>query len=138
CFRNLLFAVPLSAISFATTPALADGCHLDIQDVRDVSAVVDALTLRIDDDYDVRLAGVEVAALKSVDCSKYFAGMIGQHVILRVEHDDPNRYGRQTGLLFLDHAARSVQSELLARGEALPSADVTNKACAAELAAAET
>lgn len=138
CFRNPLFAVPLSAISFATTPALADGCQLDIQGEGVVSAVVDARTLRLEDGRDVRLAGVEVAALKSDDRRSNLAGLIGQHVILRGEHDDPDRYGRQTGLLFLDHAARSVQSELLARGEALASADVTNKACAAELAAAET
>lgn len=137
CFRNLLFAMPC-VISFAIPPALADGCQLDVQGEGVVSAVIDARTLRLEDGRDVRLAGVEVVALESDNGHSSLAGLIGRHVILRGEHGDPDRYGRQSGFLFVEHAVASVQSELLARGEALASADVTDKACAAELATAET
>ena len=56
---------------------------------------------------------------------------------MRGENDAPDRYGRQPAFVFADEAGTSVQSLLLARGEALVSAHITDKACAAELAAAE-
>lgn len=138
CLRNLLFAVLPYVISFAIPSALADGCQLDVQGEGVVSAVIDARTLRLEDGREVRLAGVEVVARDSDNRRSSLARLIGQHVILRGEHGDPDRYGRQSSFLFLEHAASSVQSELLARGEALASADVADKGCAAELATAET
>ena len=70
--------------------------------------------------------------------SQHSPGLIGRRVTLRGERDDPDRYGRQTAFIYLGLSASSVQSDLLARGDALVSADVTDKACAAELTAAET
>ncbi|MEH6951602.1 thermonuclease family protein [Nitrobacter sp. NHB1] len=102
-----------------------------------MSAVIDARTLRLDDGRDVRLAGIEVVATDSDDRRPALAALIGRHVILRGQRDDPDRYGRQSAFIYLDPSATSVQSELLARGKALASADVANKACAAELATAE-
>jgi hypothetical protein len=49
----------------------------------------------------------------------------------------PDRYGRQPAFAFLVGAETPVQSELLRRGEALVSTEVTDKDCAAVLAAAE-
>lgn len=135
--RIILLAVLLCALSFGAAPALAESCQWDIQGEGVVSAVIDARTLRLEDGRDIRPAGIEVVALESGDRRSSLAGLIGQHVILRGKHGDPDRYGRQSGFLFFEHAASSVQSQLLARGEALASADVTDKACAAELAAAE-
>lgn len=122
---------------FSVAPALANGCQLVIQGEGVVSAVIDPRTLRLEDGRDIRLAGIEIVAPGSGDRQPALAGLIGQHVILRGEYGDPDRYGRQSGFLFLKYSTSSVQSQLLARGEALASADVTDKACAAELATAE-
>lgn len=134
---NILLAVLLCGISFDAAPALADGCQLDIQGEGVVSAVIDPRTLRLEDGRDVRLSGVEVVAGESANRRPALAALVGRRVILRGERDDPDRYGRQTAFIYLEPSASSVQSDLLARGDALVSADVTDKACAAELAAAE-
>ena len=53
---------------------------------------------------------------------------------MRGDDDAPDRYGRQPAFVFLDGSPRhSVQSVLLAQGEALVSADVADKDCAAAL-----
>jgi hypothetical protein len=122
---------------FSAAPTLADGCQPVIQNDGVVSAVIDPRTLRLDDGRDVRLAGVEVIAGEAANRQPALAGLIGRRVILRGERDDPDRYGRQTAFIYLGPSAISVQSDLLARGDALVSADVTEKACAAELTAAE-
>ena len=123
---------------FSAAPTLADGCQPVIQNDGVVSAVIDPRTLRLDDGRDVRLAGVEVVAGEAANRQPALAGLIGRRVTLRGERDDPDRYGRQTAFIYLGPSASSVQSDLLARGDALVSADVTDKACAAELTAAET
>jgi endonuclease YncB( thermonuclease family) len=138
CTRNILLGALLCGLSFgATAPSVAAGCQFDIQGDGVVSAIIDARTLRLEDGRDVRLAGVEVVAGDSDDRRPALAALIGRHVILRGERDDPDRYGRQSAFIYIEPSASSVQSELLARGEALASADVTDKTCAAELAAAE-
>jgi hypothetical protein len=61
----------------------------------------------------------------------------GREVELRGEDDTPDRYGRQPAFVFLAGSETLVQGELLARGEALVSATVTDNDCAANLSAAE-
>ena len=61
----------------------------------------------------------------------------GRDVTLHGEDDAPDRYGRQPAFVFADGSETSVQGELLAAGEALASAEVADKDCAAALAAAE-
>jgi endonuclease YncB( thermonuclease family) len=122
----------------APATSLAAGCQFDIQGESVVSAVVDARTLRLEDGREVRLAGVEVVAGEPEDRKPALTALIGRHVILRGERDDPDRYGRQSVFLYyLEPSAGSVQLDLLARGEAIASADVADKSCATELAAAE-
>ena len=118
-------------------PSFASGCEFGFLDGGVVSAAIDPRTIRLDDGRDVCLAGIEVAANRSGDRQPVLAALIGRHVILRGESDGPDRYGRQTAFVFADPSAPSVQSELLARGEALISSDAADNACAAELAAAE-
>jgi hypothetical protein len=60
-----------------------------------------------------------------------------REVELRGEDDTPDRYGRQPAFVFLPPAGTLVQAELLAQGEALVSATVTDKDCAGVLMAAE-
>ena len=61
----------------------------------------------------------------------------GREVTLHGDDDTPDRYGRQAAFVFVAGSEHSVQSELLRRGEALVSADIADKNCAAALAAAE-
>jgi hypothetical protein len=56
---------------------------------------------------------------------------------LRGDDDTPDRYGRQPAFVFLPPSETLVQDELLAQGEALVSATVADKECAAVLLAAE-
>jgi endonuclease YncB( thermonuclease family) len=118
----------------ATHPALAAGCNFEPQGEGRVVAILDARTLRMEDGREVRLAGIETSA---ADTSTLRALVAGRDVALRGETDAPDRYGRQPAFVFADSADMPVQSQLLARGEALVSADIGDKACAAELAAAE-
>jgi hypothetical protein len=61
----------------------------------------------------------------------------GRDVTLHGEDDSPDRYGRQGAFVFVTGSEYSVQSEMLRRGEALVSADIADKKCAAALATAE-
>jgi endonuclease YncB( thermonuclease family) len=118
----------------ATHPALAAPCSFEPQGEGRVNAIIDARSFRMEDGREVRLAGIETIATNSSALSALVAG---RDVALRGETDAPDRYGRQPAFVFADSAGTPVQSLLLARGEALVSADIADKACAAELAAAE-
>jgi endonuclease YncB( thermonuclease family) len=129
-------AVVLSAIApTATGPALAaSACSFEPQGEGRVSAIIDARTFRMDDGREVRLAGIETVTDGSAALSALVAG---RNVSLRGETDAPDRYGRQPAFVFVEQAAAPVQHQLLAQGQALVSATIADKACAAELAAAE-
>jgi endonuclease YncB( thermonuclease family) len=129
---ELLCAIVLAAA--AANPALAGPCSFEPQGEGRVSAIIDARSFRMDDGREVRLAGIETIR---ADTSTLGALVAGRDVALRGATDAPDRYGRQPAFVFADSAGTSVQSLLLARGEALVSADIGDKACAAELAAAE-
>ena len=87
------------------------------------------------------MKSVSPASCRSADKTKATAALAaviaGRDVTLRGEDDAPDRYGRQPAFVFLPGSETPVQSELLRRGEALVSAEMANKDCAAELAAAE-
>jgi endonuclease YncB( thermonuclease family) len=135
--RRFLTAVlpPGMMLAFvATHPALAGPCSFEPQGEGRVAAIIDARSFRMEDGREVRLAGIETS---SADTAALSALVAGRDVALRGETDAPDRYGRQPAFVFADRSDRPVQSLLLARGEALVSAVTTDKACAAELAAAE-
>jgi hypothetical protein len=91
----------------------------------------------------VILAGIEPAAsgdeagAKASGITALSAIVAGRDVTLRGEDDTPDRYGRQPALVFLSGSDTSVQATLLTQGDALSSATVTDRDCAATLAAAE-
>jgi endonuclease YncB( thermonuclease family) len=114
--------------------AAASACSFEAQGEGRVGAIIDARSFRMEDGREVRLAGIEVETDGSTALASLAAG---RSVTLRGETDAPDRYGRQPAFVFVDAADRSVQSALLERGEALVSGTVADKACAAELAAAE-
>jgi endonuclease YncB( thermonuclease family) len=119
----------------AANPATAAPCSLTPQGEGRVSAIIDARTFRMDDGREVRLAGIETMTTEGA--AALGALVAGRNVILRGETDAPDRYGRQPAFVFVEQAEASVQHQLLAQGDALVSSTVTDKACAAELLAAE-
>jgi endonuclease YncB( thermonuclease family) len=135
-FRGACIAAAvLGAIApIVTGPALAaSACSFEPQGEGRVSAIIDARTFRMDDGREVRLAGIETTA----NTATLSALIAGRDVTLRGETDAPDRYGRQPAFVFVDQAETSVQNQLLAQGDALVSGTIAEKACAAELAAAE-
>jgi endonuclease YncB( thermonuclease family) len=135
-YHRFVMAVLLCAmmLAAAVNPAAAAGCSFEPQGEGRVGAIIDARTFRMDDGREVRLAGVETIA---ADTSALSALVAGRDVTLRGESDAPDRYGRQPAFVFADSTDTPVQSLLLARGLALVAGTVADKACAAELAAAE-
>lgn len=114
--------------------ARAGACQFEAQGEGRVAAVTDARSLRLDDGREVRLTGIEpVAATKQA----LTALLAGRDVTLRGSDDTPDRYGRQLALVFVAGNDTPVQGLLLAQGEALVSAEISDKDCAAALLAAE-
>jgi endonuclease YncB( thermonuclease family) len=142
----------------AAGPAGAAGCAFEPQGEGRVAAVIDPRSFRLQDGREVRLAGIEpVIPEKSLQkpssekpssekpsSEKLLANrapalaaiLSDREVKLRGEDDTPDRYGRQPAFVFL-LPETLVQEELLAQGEALVAATVTDKDCAAALMAAE-
>ncbi len=132
-------ALPCSLMLVAAAgPAIAAGCSFEPQGEGRVAAVIDGRTFRLQDGREVRLAGIEpVLAERANPASALAALVAGREVKLSGEDDAPDRYGRQPAFVFLNGPETLVQSELLARGEALVSATVVHKECASTLIAAE-
>jgi endonuclease YncB( thermonuclease family) len=121
-------------------PAIAAGCSFEPQGEGRVIAVLDARSFRLQDGREVRLDGIEPAVGEKTSANRtsaLSAILAGHEVTLRGQDDTPDRYGRQPAFVFVDGADASVQSLLLAQGDALVSAAVTDKDCALSLAAAE-
>jgi endonuclease YncB( thermonuclease family) len=139
CARRAVIAL-CGTVLFATIaePARAAGCNFEPQGEGRVAAVIDARTFRLQDGREVRLAGIEpVATEKASRTSALSAIIAGREVTLRGQDDTPDRYGRQPAFVYLAASDISVQSLLLAQGDALVSASVTDKDCALSLTAAE-
>ncbi|MEA2893608.1 MAG: hypothetical protein QOI05_4401 [Bradyrhizobium sp.] len=122
-------------VAAAADSAIGAPCSFEPQGEGRVSAVIDARSFRMDDGREVRLAGIETV---TTDSSAALSALVaGRSVTLRGETDAPDRYGRQPAFVFVEQAAASMQHQLLAQGDALVSGTVADRACAAELSAAE-
>ena len=114
--------------------AFATPCQFESQGEGRVAAIVDARSVRLDDGREVRLAGIEpTAATKQALTSM----LTGRDVTLRSTDDTPDRYGRQGALVFVDASDTSVQATLLAQGDAIVSAEIADRDCAATLMSSE-
>lgn len=109
-------------------------CEFEPQGEGRVAEIVDARSVRLDDGREVRLIGIEPAATTKPALN---AMLLGHAVGLRGTDDTPDRYGRQPALVFAEGSATSTQALLLAQGQALVSAEIADKDCAAALLAAE-
>jgi len=132
--RRVLIAGLAAALVLKIQSASADACLFELQGEGRVAEIVDARSLRLDDDREIRLLGIEpLPTAKQV----LTAMLIGRAVTLRGPDDMPDRYGRTPALVFPAGRETSVQSLLLAQGEALVSAEIADKDCAAALLTAE-
>lgn len=138
--RRATIALGGLALAVGARPAVAAGCAFDVQGAGHVAEVIDARTLRLQDGRDVSLVGIEPAASPTANTNRtaaLSAIAAGREVMLRGADDTPDRYGRQPAFVFADGSDIPLQVALLTQGEALVSATVTDKDCAAALAAAE-
>jgi endonuclease YncB( thermonuclease family) len=137
----LRLALAASLITAAASDsAAAAGCAFPPQGEGRVAEVIDARSFHMDDGRDVSLIGIEPVAVTDAKASRTaaLAAIIAGHdVTLRGDDDTPDRYGRQPAFVFVDSSDMPVQAALLAQGAALVAATVTDKECAAILAAAE-
>lgn len=125
-----------TTLASATTAASAAACAPDRQGTGHISAVVDGRTVRLTDGREVRLSGLARAG--GPDAASTLGGLVtGRDVVLAGGDDSPDRYGRQSFMVYLDETGPSVQATLLTRGEAVYSGLVPDTACASELLAAE-
>jgi endonuclease YncB( thermonuclease family) len=114
--------------------AFAAPCQFEAQGEGRVAGIVDARSVRLDDGREVRLTGIEATATTRQALTSL---LIGRDVTLRSTDDTPDRYGRQGALLFVGESETSVQAMLLAQGNALVSAEIADKDCAAALTSSE-
>ena len=133
-------ALAVFAAAIGAEAAAAAPCAFAPQGEGRVVAVIDARSFRLEDGREVRLAGIELAVqeTRAGERARALAAIIaGREVRLSGLDDAPDRYGRQTAFVWLLPEETLVQGELLARGEAIVSADVPDRECAAFLLAGE-
>ncbi|UWU69577.1 thermonuclease family protein [Bradyrhizobium sp. NC92] len=118
----------------AANTAFAAPCQFESQGEGRVAGIVDARSVRLDDGREIRLSGIAPTATTKQALTSLLAG---RDVMLRSADDTPDRYGRQSALVFIGESDISVQAMLLARGEAVVSAEIVDKDCAAALMASE-
>ena len=134
--------LPASAVSLQLLTCMgadAADCALDQQGEGRVATIVDARSFRLEDGREIRLAGIERAGTDGASAKAALSALVeGREVILHGEDDTPDRYGRQIAFVFVAGSEHSVQTELLRRGEALVSTEISDKNCTATLAIAES
>lgn len=130
-------AAVLAALTSGPARAPAATCAPDQQGTGHVSAIVDGRTLRLADGREVRLLGLARPADAAAAAAALATLAADRDVVLRGADDSPDRYGRQSLLVYLDDAASPLQAMLLRRGDAIYSGLVTDPGCAGELMAAE-
>src|ERR1700730_8862514 len=137
-FFGAMLPCAILFMTSAIAPADAAGCASKPQGEGRVAEILDARSFRLADGREVRLAGIEPVATEKANRTSALSAIIaGREVTLSGEDDAPDRYGRQPAFVFLASSETPVQGLLLAQGEALVSATVTNKDCALSLTAAD-
>ena len=130
----------LALVAFAAvaTSARAAPCGFEAQGEGHVAGIIDGKSFRLSDGREIRLAGIEPAGASKAERAAALAAVLkDKDVSLRWPDDAPDRYGRQSALVFLPPSGSLVQALLLSEGRAFVSTEVTDKDCAATLSAAE-
>jgi endonuclease YncB( thermonuclease family) len=129
-----LILIAAALLVFASGDAFAAPCQFESQGEGRVTAIIDGRSVRLDDGREVRLSGIEPTATTKQALASL---LVGRDVTLRSADDTPDRYGRQGGLVFIGESDTPVQAKLLAQGEAIVSAEIADKDCAAALMSSE-
>jgi len=129
-----LILIAAALLVLASRDAFAAPCQFESQGESRVTAIIDGRSVRLDDGREVRLSGIEPTATTKQALASL---LVGRDVTLRSADDTPDRYGRQGGLVFIGEGDTPVQAMLLARGEAIVSAEIADKDCAAALMSSE-
>jgi endonuclease YncB( thermonuclease family) len=136
--RNPLLAALACAVMVAGNSAAAAPCSFQPQGEGRIAAIIDARSFRLTDGREIKLAGIEPVAGDALKRTAALSALVGgRDVTLRGDDDAPDRYGRQVAFAFVAGEENSVQATLLAQGEALAAADISDKECAAALLSAE-
>jgi endonuclease YncB( thermonuclease family) len=133
-------AIAISLLLSVVASANAAGCAFSPQGEGRVAEIIDGRTFRLQDGRDISLIGIEpvMTSDSKADRTAALSALVAGHdVTLTGADDTPDRYGRQPAFVFVDGSETSVQAALLAQGAALVATTVTDKGCAATLAAAE-
>ena len=129
-----LILIAAALLVLASRDALAAPCQFESQGEGRVTAIIDGRSVRLDDGREVRLSGIEPTATTKQALASL---LVGRDVTLRSADDTPDRYGRQGGLVFIGESDTPVQAMLLTQGEAIVSAEIADKDCAAALMSSE-
>lgn len=143
----------IAATVFSATQAFAEApaCGGEVLATAAVARVIDGRTFVLDDGREVRLAGIEVAALSDADGAQpaETAGSRAKAALESVLGGGPvtlkrlgaasDRYGRVLAQAFVaaDKGERWVQAEMVAAGYARVSPRIGDRACAVALLARE-
>jgi endonuclease YncB( thermonuclease family) len=136
--RASVIVIGLVALGSATTPCGAS-CAPPALGEGHVTEIIDGRSFRLDDGREIRLAGIEPAGTTRADRIGALAGIVADRdVSLRGRDDAPDRYGRQSALVYLSASDTPVQVQLLSAGAALVSPDLEDGDCSAAFRAAES
>ncbi len=130
------FAACVVAVFFIAIAQAHAACDFELQGEGRVAAVTDGRSVRLEDGRQIRLAGIELLT-KPTDTRALEGLSLGRDVTLHGASDAPDRYGRQQAFVFVYGNDASVQAGLLSQGFAVSAGNISDKACAMELAAAE-
>lgn len=117
--------------------AAATGCGTVLLEQGRVTQVIDARTLRLNDDREIRLAGITPPSNTAPAKAMLTALVANRDVVLRSDNETPDRYGRQQAFVTPADSDISVQAALLRAGAAILTGTLPAGGCATELAAAE-
>lgn len=135
------FLAAISATSaLAQASSGASACNLETIATATVIAVRDGRTLVLEDGREARLAGIEVPRSDAASAAAATALQqlaAGQTIVLKRLGPAEDRYGRLLVHAFPAEGQTSLQQALLAGGHARVGSRVGDRACAADLLAAE-
>lgn len=130
-----------SAAELPGTPS-ASACATILLGTAASAAVVDGRTLKLEDGRELRLAGIELPSAPNTpeqSAVSSLRGLIaGRTITLRARAESTDRYGRLIAFAFIEGIeGRSLQEELVLRGQALVSPRISDPECYKRLRAAE-
>jgi endonuclease YncB( thermonuclease family) len=134
--RTVTLTSPLIGLVASTSIAYASACSFEPQGIGRIADVIDIRTLRMSDGAEIRLAGIE-PAMTGQSTAALSALIPADDVAIHSDSDTPDRYGRQPAFIFTEIDGPPLQARLLNAGAAFASGSIPDRACAAELAAAE-